>query len=384
MTTSAREESARLSDLLRREHGALAEFLVALSIFDHERRWKELGYGSLFDYLHRHLGLSKGAAFYRMTAARIVRDHPAVVEPLGEGRLCLTTVVELAKVLTDENQSEVLPRFFHLSKREAQAITAELRPAECVPLRTVVTAVRTEPSASPLALGVAAAAVAPELATGAEARAEADIGQAVHPANRTISEMEPVPARDVPALLEQPLTADLSRVHITVPRRFMRKLEAARNALSHSNPGATEDEILEVGLDLILERQARRRGLVKHPRKNAAASAPTPTPLRARSRYIPADVRREVWERDGGQCQHPLPSGGVCGSKHELQIHHLDPFARGGAATIENLGIRCRSHNDVEARRVFGDEWMDRFTGAQGGKGTSAREPLASYGSRCG
>ena len=50
--------------------------------------------------------------------------------------------VELAKVLTPENPDEVLPRFFHLSKSGAKAVSAALRPAEAAPRRTVVTAVR--------------------------------------------------------------------------------------------------------------------------------------------------------------------------------------------------------------------------------------------------
>ena len=59
----ARDLSNRLSDLLRREHSALADFLVALADFDAKRVWVELGYPSLFAYLHRELRLSKGAAF---------------------------------------------------------------------------------------------------------------------------------------------------------------------------------------------------------------------------------------------------------------------------------------------------------------------------------
>ena len=83
---NARELSNRLADLLRNERNALAEFLVALADFDRERRWSELGHNSLFAFLHRHLVLSKGAAFYRMTAAQLVRKHPEIVEPLRDGR----------------------------------------------------------------------------------------------------------------------------------------------------------------------------------------------------------------------------------------------------------------------------------------------------------
>ena len=53
---------------------------------------------------------------------------PEIVEPLRDGRLCLVTVAEVARVLTPENRHDVLPNFFHLSKREAQALAATSRP----------------------------------------------------------------------------------------------------------------------------------------------------------------------------------------------------------------------------------------------------------------
>jgi hypothetical protein len=129
----------RLAELLSREHGALSDFLVALADFDRERRWVELGHTSLFYFLHRELGLSKGAAFYRKTAAELIQRYPEVVEPLRQGKLCITSVVELAKVITPENRGEVVVCFFHASKRQAKEIAAELRPAEAAPHRDVVT-----------------------------------------------------------------------------------------------------------------------------------------------------------------------------------------------------------------------------------------------------
>ncbi|BDG05480.1 hypothetical protein [Anaeromyxobacter oryzae] len=54
----------------------MAEFLVALAEFDAKRVWVELGYPSLFAYLHRELGVSKGAAFYRKPAAQLVQPLP--------------------------------------------------------------------------------------------------------------------------------------------------------------------------------------------------------------------------------------------------------------------------------------------------------------------
>ena len=117
----------------------MAEFLVALSDFDRRRAWADLGYANLFWFLHRELGLSMGAAHYRKVAAWLIQKHPELVQPLRDGRLCLTSIVELAKVLTVENSLEVLPRYFHLSRREAAEVSAAIRPVEQPPLREVVT-----------------------------------------------------------------------------------------------------------------------------------------------------------------------------------------------------------------------------------------------------
>ncbi|HSD21166.1 MAG TPA: HNH endonuclease, partial [Anaeromyxobacter sp.] len=52
---------------------------------------------------------------------------------------------------------EVLPRFFGLSRREAEAVAVSLRPAEVVPNRDVITAIR--PAAPGLRAATARAAL---------------------------------------------------------------------------------------------------------------------------------------------------------------------------------------------------------------------------------
>src|SRR6266540_495959 len=146
LMSTARVVAVRFADLLRHEHRAMADFLVALADFDRHRLWVDLGYSGLFMFLHRELGLSKGAAYYRKLAAELVRRVPEIVEPLRDGRLCITSIAELAKVLTPENHGEVLPRFFHRSKSEAMEVTAELRPDPAPPKRDVVTKVCAAPA----------------------------------------------------------------------------------------------------------------------------------------------------------------------------------------------------------------------------------------------
>ena len=80
----------------------MADFLLALANLDRQKLWRELGHTSLFYYLHRELKLSKGAAQNRKTAAELIQAFPEVEAALRAGELCLSTVNELARVLTPE------------------------------------------------------------------------------------------------------------------------------------------------------------------------------------------------------------------------------------------------------------------------------------------
>ncbi len=327
---------ARLAELLTTEHGALADFLATLADFDRQRRWEELGYANLYDFLVRELGMSKGTAFYRKVAVELVQRYPEVLEPIRDGRLCITAVHALSKAITPENRAEVLPRFFHVSKQEAKAVSAQLAPALEAPRREVVTTVR----------------VAPSL----------DLG---HVPNRLVSsnvvespavalpEFAPPPRPSRPAL--EPLTAEEHRLHLTVSPEFLQMLEACKKALSHVMPGAAAADVLAQGMKLILARDAKRKGLVEKPR---ARTAGTPC---LDSRNIPAEIRRAVWKRDQGKCQWQLEGGGVCGSEIRLELDHIRGFRPGEPVTADDFRILCRPHNLVHARQVYGDAFMERF-----------------------
>jgi len=53
---------------------------------------------------------------------------------------------------------------------------------------------------------------------------------------------------------------------------------------------------------------------------------------------IPTELRRAVFERDGGRCVE-------CGSNFDLQYDHVLPVAHGGATTLENLQLLCADCN---------------------------------------
>jgi 5-methylcytosine-specific restriction endonuclease McrA len=313
---TALESSRRLAEMLHREHVALADFLVALAEFDEAGHFRQLGFSTLFDFLHRELGLSRGAAHYRKVAARLVHRFPEVALALREGKLCITSVVELSKVVTEENHAEVIPRFFHCSRQEAKEVAVEIDPAKTVPRRDTVTV--------------------PPLVTPSR----------VHPV-----EPEATHPEGVKAAIE-PLNADLRRLHVTVSRTFLAKLERARAGQSHVQPLASAEQVLEAALDLLLAKQERRGS------------------------RVPARVKRDVLQRDQHRCQWPLATGGVCGSTVRLQVDHVVPAARGGPSTVDNCRILCAVHNQEAARNAYGGEWMDQFVR----RTLRVGEPVEGYG----
>jgi hypothetical protein len=79
------------------------------------------------------------------------------------------------------------------------------------------------------------------------------------------------------------------------------------------------------------------------------------------SRYIPRGVLREVYARDSGQCTFVSAEGRRCASRGFLEVHHHEvTFARGGAATVENLRLTCRAHNLFIAESDYGRGFMQR------------------------
>ncbi|HET6334438.1 MAG TPA: HNH endonuclease [Polyangiales bacterium] len=76
------------------------------------------------------------------------------------------------------------------------------------------------------------------------------------------------------------------------------------------------------------------------------------------SRYIPRALRREVYTRDGGACSFVSQTGTKCGSRRDLEFHHIVPFAQGGAMTRENLCLMCRSYNALLAERDYGRDFV--------------------------
>jgi len=335
MTTKA--DVARISDErllveVRRasadERHATAQLIALLAELDVRRLYLGEGCSSLFTYCRHVLHLSEHAAYGRIEAARASRSYPIILELLAEGALTLTAVGLLRQHLTPENHREVLEAAAHKSKREVEELSARLRPQPAVP-----TSVRKTPSPKQPVAGTLM-----------------EVGVKSDPA-RTSVPPTTLAARALPASASRPsnvspLAPDRYRIQFTVSAATHAKLRQVQDLMRHSLPNGDAAEIFDRALTMMLEHLRRAKlGTTDRPRLRETSPS--------RSRHIPAAVRREVWARDGGRCAF-VGKHGRCTETGFLEFHHVEPYAAGGEATVENIQIRCKRHNSHEAELFFG------------------------------
>jgi 5-methylcytosine-specific restriction endonuclease McrA len=125
----------------------------------------------------------------------------------------------------------------------------------------------------------------------------------------------------------------------------------AQELLGHSAPNGDLPEAIHRAFAALVAQLERR--------KFARTDRPRPCRRSDDARRIPASVKRAVRERDGGQCTFVSESGHRCEARTRLEWDHVEPVATGGHATVQGLRLRCRAHNQLEAERRFGRDFMN-------------------------
>jgi hypothetical protein len=121
--------------LVGRSNQLLASLLAHLGEVEARGIHRTRACASLYAYCIYELRFSEDEAFRRVTAARLVRRFPALLDAVASGELHLTGLLMLGPLLTADNLVEVLARAKHRTKKELARLVRILDPLPQVPPR---------------------------------------------------------------------------------------------------------------------------------------------------------------------------------------------------------------------------------------------------------
>jgi 5-methylcytosine-specific restriction endonuclease McrA len=152
-----------------------------------------------------------------------------------------------------------------------------------------------------------------------------------------------------------PLAEDRYQIRFTASAETYQKLRQAQELLGHSVPSGDVAAVVDRALSALIADLARKKlAATDRPRTGSETTRRSERRASSGSRHIPAEVRRSVWQRDGGRCAFVATDGRRCSARKPLEFHHVHPYAAGGEATVGNIELRCRSHNAYEAELFYG------------------------------
>ena len=321
------------------ERHATATLLRALMEVDARRLYLGEGSASMFTWCTQVLHMAEGAAYNRIEAARAARKYPVILRLFEESVVTLTAIRLLAPHLTQENHATVLGSARHRSKHEIEELVATLR---------------LKPDAPTLVRRIAVPAVRPSRLPDDSSCAPPDVARPIAASTSSPEKPEAITPPQRPVVT--PLAPERYRMQFTASREMHDRFRRAQALLRHAVPSGDAAEIFDRALILLVDHLERQRFAQT---SRARASKPT----MPGTRHIPAAVRRAVWRRDDGRCAF-VGSNGRCRETGFLEFHHVEPYAVGGEATVENVQLRCRAHNAYEARLFFGENVVRESCGA--------------------
>jgi hypothetical protein len=292
--------------LVGRSNQLLASLLAHLGEVEARGVHRTRACASLYAYCIFELRFSEDEAFRRVTAARLVRRFPALLDAVASGELHLTGLLMLGPLLTADNLAEVLARAKHRTKKELARLLRILDPLPQVPPRieplgpassrpvpaaatwsqfmNALNPVRElEPGARPRDWTESAARDRVERAEGAPiandgssaARLEQDASAtppdsapARSDAHATPPEPEPTPAS--PARLEP----QRYKVQFEASEEYVELIEKAKALLSQAAPRVDLGELhLRAMRALVAELERKKYAATARPRRRVAPTA---------------------------------------------------------------------------------------------------------------
>lgn len=367
-----REYAARVG----KDRASTAELLMYLGEMEARKRYIPAGYPSMFRFCVEHGRMSEDVAYKRIRTARMARRFPEIYDRIADGRLTISALVLLAPEMTEHTAARLLSDAEYKTNEQVKRLIAAVAPKPDVPTKerevpspsASVAASIENRDVSTSSAELAVRPVAPSQpnesteSMGTLWSTPGDADDAHNPSGAPHATVQRS-ASQVKRTQHTPLSPTSMHVSATLSMQVYEQLQEARELLSHRLASRELSEVLESLLAIALPvlrkqkfaeasrpRAARPKG--RSIDGNEAAASPS------QARQIPAHVKREVWERDGGRCTFVGTDGHRCTCRERIEFDHRVPISKGGASTVENVRLLCRAHNQYEAERLLGEKFM--------------------------
>jgi hypothetical protein len=271
--------------LVKIEKRTTAEVIAYLREIDQKRLYLERGYTSLFAYLTHGLGYTPSSAQRRIDGARLMSQVPEIKESLASGELNLMQVAILSQAVRQKAKEDPSVQIGTSEKKELLNLVKE----------------------------------------------------------KDLNETQKILSREldleIKALDKKRIQKDESvRLEVTLNKEQMELIGKAKELCSHTHPGASMAELIELLARNFIEKKTSGTAKMK------AAHSQNP-------RSIPVQTKRFIFRRDQC-CQWRDPvTGQKCGSKFQLQLDHKQSVWAGGTSDPDNLQLLCSIHNRHKYRK---------------------------------
>ena len=319
----------KLKQLVASERRITAEIIAHIQEIDQKKIFAQLGYPSLFAFLTEYIGYAAASAQRRIEAARLLSVVPEVKNEIKSGALNLSQVALVAQAVRQK-----------IKEMPEVKIEAEDK-------KVLLQSIK---------------------------------NQNLQASQKIISQTLDL---EIKALDRKIVQKDESvRMEITFSKDQMDLFNKVKGLISHVNPSATMAEVFDYLAKDYLKRKDPMQGGTKYRGKiktvsvtevkssskykfisgsevhNSAKSNTVSVaevknepsvknhPGSSRRKRIPLGIRRIVWKRDEGKCQHKNnTTGKICGSNYLLEFDHIKRFRNGGDDSLQNLRLLCKAHN---------------------------------------
>ena len=348
---------------LSEERAIVVAMLSQLNIVFRRGLYAMRGYTSLNEYLTEQFGMSKQQAFMRAAVARVIHEHPGLLDMLERGETHLSHLATIAPRLTPANSPILYNAAATMTKRELEAFVPKVAcDGSILPgMNTINLSIRCHPDCADLLDEVRAlVGVNDGTVNQGEAlrRALAFYIEKNHPEQKAQraqkrAEKRALAAEKILEKLQEGWDEERGHPQALAVAKYNREMSETQAADLPGKP-----EVTAAGDALVGNGQAA--DLPGKPEVTAAGDALVGNEAPAYRRLpIAAAVKHQVWLRDGGRCTFVSADGRRCQARHYLQADHITMICQGGSNDESNLRLLCATHNRLNASLQAESRYVD-------------------------